>query len=269
MPSQELTLYTFAMSHFCEKIRWTLDLCGLPFDEKPMTPVFHAVAAWRMGGRGRTSLPILKISHTASRVSFVQDSTRILAWLDRESGPFDLLPRCELAQDVSAIESRFDKVGQDVTRLIYAQAFKHPEKLLSFWSSSAAGWQRQCLKTAWPLVRAVYQHQLEMSPKGLEQAEHRLQQALVWLDGRLSDGRRFLVGNHLTVADVAVAALLAPLACPDEHPVFSQADFKRYMLPPSASWLRDRPALRWVRSMYKQHRTALPTGLTKEAVAAA
>ena len=118
MPAQELTLYTFAMSHFCEKIRWTLELCGLPFDEKPMTPVFHAVAAWRMGGRGRTSLPILKISHTASRVSFVQDSTRILAWLDRESGPFDLLPRCELAQDVSAIESRFDKVGQDVTRQV-------------------------------------------------------------------------------------------------------------------------------------------------------
>lgn len=269
MPSQELTLYTFAMSHFCEKIRWTLDLCGLPFEEKPMTPVFHAFSAWRMGGRGRTSLPILKVSQSASRVDYVQDSTRILGWLDQVSGPFDLLPRCELAQDVSAIESRFDKVGQDVTRLIYAQAFTRPDKLLSFWTSSAAGWQRRCLKAGWPVIRAIYRHQLDLSPKGLVQAEHRLQQALAWLDGRLSDGRTFLVGNSLTVADVAVASLLAPLACPDEHPVFSQSDFKRYMLPSSASWLRDRPALRWVRDMYKLHRTALPTDLTNEAVAAA
>lgn len=260
MPSQELTLYTFAMSHFCEKIRWTLDLCGLPFEEKPMTPVFHAVAAWRMGGRGRTSLPILKVRRPQATAHYIQDSTRILGWLDRESGPHDLIPRDELAQEVSAIESRFDKVGQDVTRLIYGQAFKQQDKLLRFWTSSAASWQRRCLQAAWPLIRATYRHQLHLSPKGLEQAEQRVQQALAWLDGRLSDGRTFLVGHRLTVADVAVAALLAPLACPDQHPVFSQADFKRYMLPTSASWLRDRPALRWVRRMYTHHRIALSEG---------
>jgi glutathione S-transferase len=260
MPPRELTLYTFAMSHFCEKIRWTLDLCGLPYRERPMTPMFHAMAAWRMGGRGRTSLPILRVNARQTSADYIQDSTRILTWLDREAGPNDLIPRCELAQEVSAIESRFDRVGQDVTRLIYAHAFTQGDRLLSFWSSSATAWQRRCLKTAWPLIRVIYRHQLNLTPDGLDQAEQRLQQALAWLDGRLSDGRTFLVGHRLTVADVAVASLLAPLACPDEHPVFSQADFKRYMLPRSANWLRERPAFRWVRQMYALHRIALPEG---------
>lgn len=260
MPPRELTLYTFAMSHFCEKIRWTLDLCGLPYQEVPMTPVFHLFPAWRMGGRGRTSLPILKVVARQSPTDFIQDSTRILSWLDRELGPCDLIPRCSLSEEVSAIEDRFDKAGQDVTRLVYAHGLAQDDKILRFWGSSAEPWQRQCLKIGLPLIRWTYHRRLNLNRPSLQRAEHRLQQALAWLDGRLSDGRTFLVGARLTVADVAAASLLAPLACPDQHPVFSQADYKRYMLPKSATWLNDRPALRWVRRMYAEHRTALPEG---------
>lgn len=260
MPPRELTLYTFAMSHFCEKIRWTLDLCNLPYVEVPLTPVFHLYPAWRMGGRGRTSLPILKVVARQSPTDFIQDSTRILSWLDRELGPCDLIPRCGLSDDVSAIEDRFDRIGQDVSRLLYAHAFKHGDKVLRFWGSSATPWQRQCLKASLPLVRWSFQRRLDLSRDGLRHADHRLQQALAWLEGRLSDGRMFLVGSRLTVADVSAASLLAPLACPDQHPVFSQTDFKRYMLPASATWLNDRPALRWVRRMYTEHRNALTEG---------
>lgn len=260
MPPRELTLYTFAMSHFCEKIRWTLDLCNLPYVEVPMTPVFHLYSAWRMGGRGRTSLPILKVVARQSPTDFIQDSTRILSWLDRELGPCDLMPRCSLSEEVSAIEDRFDRIGQDVSRLLYAHAFQHDDKVLRFWGSSATPWQRQCLKASLPLVRWVFRRRLGLSRNGLRRADHQLQQALAWLDGRLSDGRTFLVGSRLTVADVAAASLLAPLACPEQHPVFSQADFKRYMLPGSATWLNDRPALRWVRRMYAEHRNALTEG---------
>lgn len=260
MPPRELTLYTFAMSHFCEKIRWTLDLCNLPYVEVPMTPVFHLYPAWRMGGRGRTSLPILKVAARHSPTDFIQDSTRILSWLDRELGPCELMPRCSMSEEVSAIEDRFDRIGQDVSRLLYAHAFQHGDKVLRFWGSSATPWQRRCLKASLPLVRWIFHRRLGLNRSGLRKADHQLQQALAWLDGRLSDGRTFLVGPKLTVADVAAASLLAPLACPDQHPVFSQADFKRYMLPSSASWLNDRPALRWVRYMYAQHRNALTEG---------
>lgn len=260
MPPRELTLYTFAMSHFCEKVRWTLDLCGLPYQEVPMTPVFHIVPAWRMGGRGKTSLPILKVVARQTTTDFIQDSTRILSWLDREIGPSDLIPRCSLSEEVSAIEDRFDRVGLDVSRIVYAHAFAQGDQFLRFWGSSASHWQRRCLRASLPVIRWAWQRQLDLSPKRMRHAEQRLQQALAWLDGRLSDGRVFLVGSRLTVADVAAASLLAPLACPDEHPVYSQVDFKRYMLPTTAAWFHDRPALRWVRRMYAEHRLALPQG---------
>ena len=60
MTSAPLTLYTFAMSHFSEKIRWTLDACQLPYEERCLTPVFHMPTALHLGGRGQTTLPIVQ-----------------------------------------------------------------------------------------------------------------------------------------------------------------------------------------------------------------
>ena len=50
-----LTLYTFAMSHYSEKIRWVLQASRLPFREAVMTPAFHMLPALRMGGQGQTT----------------------------------------------------------------------------------------------------------------------------------------------------------------------------------------------------------------------
>ena len=215
MPRRDLTLYTFAVSHFCEKVRWTLDQAGIRYEEKPMTPVFHLWSAWHMGGRGATTLPILKASNGPVPRDHIQDSTRILLWLAAEYGLGALLPtERSLSDQVSAIEDRFDVIGHHVNRVIYAQALQHDEQVLRFWNSSATPQQDRWLRLAFPLIKWGCMRRMRLQADAVRQSQHRLQQTLAWLDGRLSDGRRYLVGGQLSLADISVASILAPLACP-------------------------------------------------------
>jgi glutathione S-transferase len=56
---------------------------------------------------------------------------------------------------------------------------------------------------------------------------------------------------------VTAAALFAPLACPNEHPIYGSARYRdglRTLVAPFAH----RPALEWVREMYRRHRGPFP-----------
>ena len=112
-----LTLYTFAMSHYSEKIRWTLDACDIPYREVCLSPAFHIGPALRMGGHGQTTLPIIQGDGYS-----VQDSPRILTWLQSNRGPLAVMP---LAMDtaVRQVEQRFNAIGKDVARYLYAGSF--------------------------------------------------------------------------------------------------------------------------------------------------
>ena len=102
-----LKLHTFALSHFSEKVRWLLDVGGIDYVEEPWVPFLHVVKALRKGGRGATTVPVLDTGE-----GYVQDSTRILLWLEKHRAPFALLPNDPvLRAEVLAIEDRFDRIG--------------------------------------------------------------------------------------------------------------------------------------------------------------
>jgi glutathione S-transferase len=47
--------------------------------------------------------------------------------------------------------------------------------------------------------------------------------------------------------------LLAPLACPDEHPIYGSARYRAGIEPQVVEW-QDSTAFKWVRAIYRQHR---------------
>jgi glutathione S-transferase len=247
-PSAPFTLYTFAMSHYSEKIRWTLDHCRIPYREVCMTPVFHIGPALIMGKRGQTTLPVLQTPQTA-----IQDSPRILDWLDQNKGPLDVMPADQqtLWREVA---QRFDAIGKDVARFLYMNSFGVADAhIIKLWTEHAKPTQAAIIKAAYPLIRWSFKRKLQITPKRCALAQQRITQAMDWLEAQLLDGRQYLVGGRLTVADITAASLLAPIACPPEHPVYGDPAYQQAMAGAIAPW-RDRPALRWVRQMYSAHR---------------
>ncbi|MEK8087761.1 glutathione S-transferase [Aquabacterium sp. A3] len=249
-----LTLYTFAMSHYSEKIRWTLDVSHIAYREVCLSPAFHIAPALRMGGRGQTTLPIIQGDGES-----VQDSPRILRWLQAHHGPLAVMPS-EFDTLLRDVERRIDAIGKDVARLLYAGAFGvADEHILKLWTDHASPLQAAFIRTSYPIMRWVFRQKLQIKPRRVALARQRIAETLDWLERQLSNGRIHLVGESLTVADITAASLLAPLACPDQHPVYGDPAYREGMRMALQEWA-DRPAIAWVLHMYAQHRGPMRGG---------
>lgn len=250
-----LKLYTFAMSHYSEKIRWTLDVSDIAYRETCMSPAFHIGPALRMGGRGQTTLPIIQGDGFS-----VQDSPRILTWLQSNRGPLKVMP-LQLDLAVRAVEKRFDAIGKDVARYLYAGSFGvADEHILKLWTDHASPWQAALIRTGYPVMRWVFKRKLQINDKRVALARQRIAETIGWLDKELSDGRAFLVGDTFTVADITAASLLAPLACPAQHPVYGDPAYQTGMRAALQEWA-DRPSIAWVRQLYASQRGPMKGGV--------
>ena len=248
--SQPLTLHTFSISHFSEKARWLLDAGGIDYVEKPWVPFLHIAKALRKGGRGATTVPVLDTG-----AGCIQDSTRILLWLEKHRAPFSLMPvDATLREQVLAVEDRFDRVGNHVVRYAYSVSLDNAEGVIKLWTIDATPGQARFLRVSYPLLRLVFRSKLKLgNAAAIATSEQRFGEGLDWIAEQLKDGRRYLVGTQLSAADITAAALLAPIACPDEHPVYSQTDYRDGIAPLRAKWA-GHPALEWVRQIYREHR---------------
>ena len=245
-----LTLYSFSVSHFSEKIRWALDAAGLPYRETRLTPFLHMPRTLALT-RKATSVPILQAGDQV-----IQDSTRILEWLEREQAPFPLIPADPaLRKEVLEIESRFDRVGFHVVRVAYGNTLDHRAEALHLWTLDATPLQKALLHAAFPLVRRGFRRLLRMSPAALAKSSAAIDEAADWIAARVRAGRPYLAGDRLSVADIAACALMAPVVCPETHPVFGSARYRRLQRMNVVRW-DDHPGFEWVREVYRRDRGA-------------
>ncbi|HEY9121195.1 MAG TPA: glutathione S-transferase N-terminal domain-containing protein, partial [Marinobacter sp.] len=71
-----IRLYQFAISHYCEKVRWALDYKGLSYETISLLPGQHVKTIRKLTG-GDSSVPVL--DHDGHRV---QGSKEIIDYLD-------------------------------------------------------------------------------------------------------------------------------------------------------------------------------------------
>ena len=247
--SGQATLYTFGPSHFCEKARWALDLGGVAYREVRWAPGAHAFAARRLGAG--SSVPILTCAD-----GVIQGSGAIIDWLEAAGR---IAWRCDGSSaeraEIGLFETRADDViGPATRRLIYAAGLSvEPRPIARQLFAGVAPAQRRLAWLLWPLTRQIMAFGMNARPGDRDAARADVDRELDALDARLDDGRRFLVGDRLTRADIAVASLLAPLARPPQHPVYRDlAPWRTYQQ--IIDRYRQRPAVHWVRRLYADHR---------------
>ncbi len=242
----EITLYTHAVSQSSEKVRWALDAAGISYREQLLTPFVHTMWLTSPGGGLFSSMPLLEADGDS-----ISDSTRILEWLERRRAPFALIPRDPaLRAQVMATESRFDMGAAHLLRLVYSELLQRRELALRLFSLHANPLQRLALLAAFPLIQRLFLLGLDTSALSMRRSQNIVERLVAELDRVAASGQRFLVGDALSVADITACALFAPLACPDEHPVYSRRDYRQQMKSVLAPW-SNRPGLAWVREMYR------------------
>ncbi len=255
-------LITIPFSHYCEKARWALDRCDLPYTEDGHLPLFHYVPARRVG-RGRT-VPILVDDKTV-----LADSTGIVEWAnDRREGA--LIPESPADKsDALMLEDDFDThLGPATRRWAYFHML-HRKDLDELVTTGVPRYERLALKAIRPLAIMFLRRSLKADADGAERSRVKIEDTFGRLNQHLADGRRFLIGDRFSVADLTFAALAAPILLPERHPVKFPplAEFTEAARAQMTAW-RESAAGQFGLRMYRDHRDERMTVVMKRGATA-
>ena len=203
-------LVTIPISHFCEKARWALHRAGVDYVEQPHLQLIHIAAARRAGG-GR-SVPVF----VAGDGEVVADSTDILRWADRRlADDRRVYPNGELGDEAAALEEIFDEgLGPDSRLWIYHATLPIVARLRPWAEAGLPRWEKLAFRGAGPLVNIGISRALGVNDASAAAALENVERVFDDVAARLADGRRFLLGDRFTAADLTFGALSAAMLLP-------------------------------------------------------
>ncbi len=240
-------LWHFPISHFNEKVRWTLDWKGVPHVRRALGASYLPRALWA-SGQGR--LPILFLDGRA-----VADSTRIIAALEERYPDPPLYPADpEERRRALALEDFLDEeLGHALRTALLGPAFKRdPAAAIDVLTTGMAPSNRRMMHGATRVFRAYYRSRHTINDDTIAASRGQVAAAMDRIEAELGPSG-YLAGDRFSVADLTAASLLAILIGPPEMQYPPAPPY-----PPEISEYRaevaGRPALQWVAEMYRRHR---------------
>ncbi|MEG3846337.1 glutathione S-transferase family protein [Microcoleus sp. herbarium19] len=212
--AEVVRLITIPISHYCEKVRWGLDLLKIPYIEERHVPAFHSFATRKYGG---SSVPVL-----VTKSGNFTDSTDILHYLDtlsREShGLYPKEP--ELRREVEELEELFDaRLGADTRTWAYFYRSGDRKTMRTAWCNGTPLFERLGFEIAFPLISSKVRQVYSITADSAASSLQGIKEVFEIVDRRLAGGKTYLAGDTISAADIIFAALAAPVLLPPEHPV--------------------------------------------------
>jgi glutathione S-transferase len=198
---EPVKLFQIPFSHNCVKVRRALDLKGLPYETVNINPALRGDVK---RASGQTFVPALVDGERS-----VADSTAILLYLEERYPRPALLPEePEPRAECLILESWADAAFMKLTRrLAYWRVISSPQALgVLFFPRAPAPARR----AAGSFARQVLMRRLGMSAERNRLDELEAPRAAAVAVTRLG-GREHLVCDRVTIADIALASMAAPL----------------------------------------------------------
>jgi glutathione S-transferase len=240
-------LWHIPLSHFNEKVRWALDYKCIGHRRRVLGPGY-LIQAWRATGRG--TLPILFLDGRA-----IGDSTHIIAALEDRFPEPPLYPGDAAGrQRALALEDYFDEgLGPALRAAIVTPLLRRdPDIALRVVTTGMPDKAYQRLRPLVLVFSAFYRFRHKISDAKLEADRATVNAALDRMEQE-RQGRRYLVGEAFTVADLTAAAMLSPLLQPPEIQYPVRVELPPYLQNYRATLLRH-AAARWAAEIYRLHR---------------
>jgi glutathione S-transferase len=263
MAKHELT--TICFSHYNEKARWALDRFGVPYDERRYMPGFHMAGVLRLaprhgvGKQDKVSSPLSTPVLVTDRGVCLRDSSDIVRYVsDRyaKRGVDDLFPEPE----VDELEGRFSfQLGPHTRRFVYFHLFSRPETIgrMAEWNVGPS--QARLYKRLSPLVQRFITSRLRVTPEESARSLAKTRALVSEMSERI-EGRRYLVGDRFTAADLTFAAMLAPVLVPSSTDGYGAVLPALDETPPAfrevAEEIRATPAGAFALRMFREERRA-------------
>jgi glutathione S-transferase len=217
-----IVLFQFDYSPYCVKVRHILDYKKIPYKIVEVTPLIHKAFSRRQSGQ-------VKVPYILHGDQVICDSSAIANYLEEKFPDPPVFPAdAAHKEQVLLLEDWLDEGFQPALgRATYVHNYLNPGPLiknpkLSTGIPALDRYKAQIIP--FMLRRNLWAQKL--SPADLPQLEKRAHEVLARIKALL-DGRKYLVGDQLSLADIA---LMAHLYNDDKLPLLGEGDKYRWLL---------------------------------------
>jgi glutathione S-transferase len=243
-----LKLYQFAISHYCEKVRWALDYKGINVETINLLPGQHIKTVRKLGGKD-SSVPVLMHDGHC-----VQGSASILNYLDETFPERPLTPSDPAAREQALDwEKRMDdELGPAVRCFAYHYFLQRPKLVVPMLTAGTPFYNRYLVRLAFSRVDEIMRKWMKINEKTANASRETMERYLTEF-AQAYEKSPYLAGDSFSRADLTAAAFLAPMFQPPQYPVPWP---KPERIPePVRNWLAQwQPQLQTLESLYSANR---------------
>lgn len=247
-PISRPRLIAMAHSHYAEVARWALDAAKVDYVEERHLPLLHRLHTMRVGGG---SVPVLI---TSAKV--YTESCDILkyaaAMAPTALGSGDPVRQQQSDELVEYFGKTF---GPHTRRWAYFQMLGSVDLLNACVSSGVPRNERWATPVVMCFVRPLIRRVMRITPESANRSLATVRTVFARVGELLADGRHFLADDHLGPADIAFAALAAPVLLPMEFGgALPELAAVNSSMREEVLRLRAKPAGEFALRLYKAHR---------------
>lgn len=243
-----LRLYQFAISHYCEKVRWALDYKDINYQAINLLPGQHMNTVKKLGADA-SSVPVLVHDGHC-----VQGSASILDYLDETFPERPLTPSDAVAREQALDwERRMDgELGPAVRCFAYHYFLQRPKVVVPMLTAGTPFYNRYIIRLAFSRVDEIMRNWMKINEKTADRSRQTMEDFLTEL-AHAYEASPYLVGNTFSRADLTAAAFLAPMFQPPQYPVPWPRPER--IPQPVQNWLAQwQPQLKTLETLYCAHR---------------
>jgi len=206
-----IKLYQFPISHYCEKIRWTLDFKCLEYKAINLLPGLHIKTTKQIARY--SSVPVLTDGDVC-----IQNSSKIISYLDTKYPEHNLTPKeHKVRKDALEWERYVDvELGIHVRVCCYHILLEYPDIVIPFFTHKGPWYGKLVIKLSFNKLKTKMRQLMKINVSTFKHSKAKMGEAIDKIYNHLQHNE-FLAGNKFTRADLAAASLLAPLVMPNGY----------------------------------------------------
>jgi cytochrome P450/glutathione S-transferase len=240
-----------------EIARWVLDLNGILYKDEPHAPLLSTTVVNKLtGDSGPCNSPVL-----IKTDALIYTADSIVQYLEQKCVAGKRLIPADPAKEKEVLDLYSLFTGDyeyEASRYFYSMMLPNRSVTCSVFTRRIPWNEKLTYRMSYPSLCGSLQKEMDLAGSTPGERLAYIQSIFKQVDSLMSDGRKYLTGNTLTLADIAFAAISAPLILPDEFGgVMIDMDNTPDDLRKAITELRTTPAGQFVLRLYHEDRPTM------------
>ncbi len=247
------TLVSNSVSCYDEISRWILDFNEILYKDEPHAPGLYIPITNRLTGNkgGLWNVPVLV--NTDALIYQVEGLVQFVN--ARQNANKSLIPIEHKDRVIELFNKFHHELTNPVSKYVYSLLLPNRKYAVKLFCKNIPRLEKLIVKIAYPILRKALAGGLELTENTNENRIKSFKETFSFVEGLLADGRKYLVGDQLTIADICFSSIAAPILLPDQFGAsITSINEIPEELRKTVIEMRARPAGQFVLRIYREHR---------------